>query len=34
MDDSGLAGRHRLPKAGVVVDFLGEKFSSSPWRVK
>ncbi|SRR5712691_91233 len=29
-----LAGRHRLPKVRVFLDFLVERFSSAPWRVK
>jgi DNA-binding transcriptional LysR family regulator len=28
------AGRHRLPKVGVFLDFLVEKFATSPWRVE
>ena len=27
-----LAGRHRLPKVRVFLDFLVEKFGSAPWR--
>ena len=27
-----LAGRHRLPKVHVFVDFLIERFGSAPWR--
>jgi len=29
-----LAGRHRLPKVRVFLDFLVERFGSAPWRVK
>jgi DNA-binding transcriptional LysR family regulator len=29
-----LAGRHRLPKVRVFLDFLIERFASAPWRVK
>ncbi|SRR6266851_474251 len=29
-----LAGRHRLPKVRVFLDFLFERFGSAPWRVK
>jgi DNA-binding transcriptional LysR family regulator len=29
-----LAGRHRLPKVRVFLDFLIERFGSAPWRVK
>jgi DNA-binding transcriptional LysR family regulator len=28
-----LAGRHRLPKVRVFLDFLVERFSSAPWHV-
>ncbi len=28
-----LAGRHRLPKVRVFLDFLVERFGSSPWRI-
>jgi DNA-binding transcriptional LysR family regulator len=28
-----LAGRHRLPKVRVFLDFLVERFTSTPWRV-
>jgi DNA-binding transcriptional LysR family regulator len=28
-----LEGRHRLPKVRVFLDFLSERFSSTPWRV-
>lgn len=28
-----LAGRHRLPKVRVFLDFLVEKFGSAPWRI-
>ena len=27
-----LAGRHRLPKVRVFLDFLIERFGSAPWR--
>jgi len=27
-----LAGRHRLPKVRVFLDFLVERFSHAPWR--
>lgn len=29
-----LEGRHRLPKVRVFLDFLSERFSSTPWRVR
>jgi DNA-binding transcriptional LysR family regulator len=29
-----LAGRHRLPKVRVFLDFLIEKFSRAPWRIE
>ena len=29
-----LTGRHRLPKVRVFLDFLIERFSSAPWRIK
>lgn len=29
-----LAGRHRLPKVRVFLDFLTERFASAPWRVR
>lgn len=29
-----LAGRHRLPKVRVFLDFLVERFSSAPWRIE
>jgi DNA-binding transcriptional LysR family regulator len=29
-----LAGRHRLPKVRVFLDFLIERFGSAPWRIK
>ena len=29
-----LAGRHRLPKVRVFIDFLVERFASAPWRSK
>jgi len=29
-----LAGRHRLPKVRVFLDFLMERFASAPWRIK
>ena len=29
-----LAGRHRLPKVRVFLDFLVERFASAPWRIK
>jgi DNA-binding transcriptional LysR family regulator len=29
-----LAGRHRLPKVRVFLDFLVERFSSAPWRIR
>ena len=28
-----LEGRHRLPKVRVFLDFLSERFASTPWRV-
>jgi len=28
-----LAGRHRLPKVRVFLDFLVERFASAPWRI-
>jgi DNA-binding transcriptional LysR family regulator len=28
-----LAGRHRLPKVRVFLDFLSERFASAPWRI-
>jgi hypothetical protein len=28
-----LAGRHRLPKVRVFLDFLMERFSSAPWNI-
>jgi hypothetical protein len=28
-----LAGRHRLPKVRVFLDFLVERFSAAPWRI-
>ena len=28
-----LAGRHRLPKVRVFLDFLVERFGSAPWRI-
>jgi DNA-binding transcriptional LysR family regulator len=28
-----LAGRHRLPKVRVFLDFLVERFGSCPWRI-
>jgi DNA-binding transcriptional LysR family regulator len=29
-----LAGRHRLPKVRVFLDFLIDRFGSAPWRIK
>ena len=29
-----LAGRHRLPKVRVFLDFLVERFASAPWRIR
>jgi len=29
-----LAGRHRLPKVRVFLDFLVERFGSAPWRIE
>jgi DNA-binding transcriptional LysR family regulator len=28
-----LAGRHRLPKVRVFLDFLTERFAGAPWRI-
>jgi hypothetical protein len=28
-----VAGRHRLPKVRVFLDFLSERFAGAPWRI-